>query len=752
MPRWKPRPEDGDFWAHRALYLAQNFDSAAIETAEKAVALETKDDWGRHVLSAALTRAGRLDEAEAVIRAFVESHPEDAQGYWQLSLTLGEQGQTVEALEAIERVLEIGYGNSTSQAMARKAAILSTLDRDDEAARCLQEALALREGSCSLHRTRAQILLKGADYEGAIQAAAEALRWNSQDIGSRQLRGLAHFNMRDYAAALPDLEAAAAAYPLHGDTQSYLAQAFDALGRRAEAAKQYYRTMELIDGLEDPENLYSLLVLNAWGRGEHEEALSVLEGALARLPENLQLPALQVNLLRQLGRREEAIAAAEQLIERAGPHALALSLISITALELGQTDRARVAAERLLALNGDPQYGPPAVAAQGLGSLARIHLVEGGVAEALAKLDKALAIKLPGSEHFAWELHNLRFEVLIELERYDEAILELDAVEAASPIGQKPHRPQLLAWIELLRERSDEVALDLTAKLVAAYPDHMPALHLHAHQVARTQGADAAVQVIEKALERWPDQPTLVYRRGWWNAVAGRVSEGLADFDAALRQFPPPRPVMMRHGRMQVLAMLGRYEDVLQVAEAFHDGHGYRMAREGMAFRAFALASLGRSAEAHVQLDALRKRWPTSPFLCTVEACLRMGEFDRAVEEAEFLAKDKATRAPIRVRALRAAGRLDEAKDIAWEFAGRELPVEKTPGRAYLAAAAGSPDRARALLEASRPSESVDDCLDCARACFVLGDEEAARSWVDKAKKAGWKLNPGVAPDPDLPR
>ncbi len=95
---------------------------------------------------------------------------------------------------------------------------------------------------------------------------------------------------------------------------------------------------------------------------------------------------------------------------------------------------------------------------------------------------------------------------------------------------------------------------------------------------------------------------------------------------------------------------------------------------------------------------------------------------------------------------------VDEAKDVAFEHAGKELPPESSSKRAYLAAVAGAPKRARALLKQVSPSENLNDCLDCARACFVLGDETSARAWMAKAEKAGWKRRPGVAPDPDLPR
>ncbi len=73
------------------------------------------------------------------------------------------------------------------------------------------------------------------------------------------------------------------------------------------------------------------------------------------------------------------------------------------------------------------------------------------------------------------------------------------------------------------------------------------------------------------------------------------------------------------------------------------------------------------------------------------------GTHEQAAREAEIaMGHSPVVRAPRLVRALRAAGRSNEAKRVAWKYAGRDVPPDSLVSMAYLAVVADAPDRARA--------------------------------------------------------
>jgi tetratricopeptide (TPR) repeat protein len=91
----------------RALLLLDD-PAGAVAAFETAARLGAVDPWVRNEWGNALARLGRYREAEAQLRAVLESDGSNAQALYQLGLTLEVQGRRDEAKRLYEQAMALG--------------------------------------------------------------------------------------------------------------------------------------------------------------------------------------------------------------------------------------------------------------------------------------------------------------------------------------------------------------------------------------------------------------------------------------------------------------------------------------------------------------------------------------------------------------------------------------------------------------------------------------------------------------------
>jgi len=156
--------------------------------------------------------------------------------------------------------------------------------------------------------------------------------------------------------------------------------------------------------------LYNLLKQagGASSRGEVEEAIRLVQQALAVDPEILEGHMLLGNFLRKRGRSAEAIEAYRRALALDPDHDETVFLLAVTYKDMGRATDARVGFERARTL--DPRNGKV------LWNIADLDMRAGRFAEAEAVLKDALARKVE-EERFLVKLG----ECYIEMKRYDAA-------------------------------------------------------------------------------------------------------------------------------------------------------------------------------------------------------------------------------------------------------------------------------------------------------------------------------------------
>ncbi|HEX3367337.1 MAG TPA: tetratricopeptide repeat protein [Phenylobacterium sp.] len=164
-----------------ALYAAGDF-AAAVDHAERAVALAPQDPGFAGNLAVARNAEGRFAEAAGLCRAALGAG-EDPALLNTLGVALKELGDLTAAGAGLERALALSPG--FAEALYNLAAVRKDEGRTDEAVRLLREVVALRPDLASarfalvmahlppLYRDAAEVELRRADYSAELNVLAD---------------------------------------------------------------------------------------------------------------------------------------------------------------------------------------------------------------------------------------------------------------------------------------------------------------------------------------------------------------------------------------------------------------------------------------------------------------------------------------------------------------------------------------------------------------------------------------------------
>jgi uncharacterized protein (TIGR02466 family) len=294
-------------------------------------------------LGLALSRLGRIEDAETALRTTLKYKADFVQAHFELGALLHRTGRLDEAEKNIRQVLSLKPGHAHAELAL--AAVLLDAGQPGEA------EIASRRGlvTATLPRLKAQLYLKLAQALRGLRKDAEALAAleNAEAIDAalpglarHRVETLQNLNRFDEAVKIFELEIARTpADPgLHMDYNALLYE----LGRTEEFLKSYDR------GPNSRELLLGKAFLLA-RQTRDEEAHALYAGLLARDP-NDRLAAIGVaQLLTKMGRHTEAVASFETVLAHHGDDANLLSIAAEPALLSGDPQKAARLCEQGLA-------------------------------------------------------------------------------------------------------------------------------------------------------------------------------------------------------------------------------------------------------------------------------------------------------------------------------------------------------------------------------------------------------------------
>lgn len=347
-------------------------------------------------------QAGRLSQAEALYRSIAASQPDEPAVLHLLGLIAYQRAAYEEADQWIRRAIAAA-ARPTAELSNSLGAVLAARGRPVDAARCFQEAVALRpdyiEALQNLGRT-----LQGLDRaEEAAPHFEKVVRLNPANPGAWLDMGSVFVRRKMAAEAIACFQKAVDLDPRYAEAWNNLGNSLHAQGRQPEAIAAIRQALALQPQLASAHNNLGVMLREQGA----PEAMACFEKAVLLDPRHADAWNNLGNMLRDRGRVPEAIACAQKAIALRPGFAAAHSNLSVMLHEQGKLPEAIQALQQALALApGD------AASWSNLGNClkeqCRFH-------EAIACYSKAVELQ-PGNHRARWN-RSLTLFMTGEIER-----------------------------------------------------------------------------------------------------------------------------------------------------------------------------------------------------------------------------------------------------------------------------------------------------------------------------------------------
>jgi tetratricopeptide (TPR) repeat protein len=333
-------------------------------------------------LAVAHQEAGRLVQAEGILRQILQQRPNDTAALHQLAILAHQAGKTPLAVQLIERAL--GIDPNVHLFQANIAEMYRQIGQPQKAIGHGKIALSLKLESADTHNNLGIAYFDISDFEAAIQCYDKAIALRPRYAEAISNRANALRQLKRYEEAEVEYRRAIAINPSYAEAFNNLGSVLRDLERPAEAEPAYRRAIALKPAYLEA---YNNLVLALKDLKKFDEGLQVAQKALALSPRNgdtltyigaihldQKLPERALDVLKQavavtpnkaethnmLGRAlfendraDEAVEAYKRAISLKPDFADPYNNMGTALKELGRFDEALRAFDTCLALDGD---------------------------------------------------------------------------------------------------------------------------------------------------------------------------------------------------------------------------------------------------------------------------------------------------------------------------------------------------------------------------------------------------------------
>lgn len=579
--------------------------------------------------------------------------------------SLTELGRLEEALEAYDSA--IALKPDYAWAWARRGRTLRVLGRYNEALECYDRALEIQPQYAFAWNGKGIVLERMGRLEQSLACYEKAAEINPTDVWHWCNQADVLLSMNRHREAIPLLEKALQQDPAHPNSWAKLGQVYRLLQNYPESIKAYEQAIKLAPEYGWAHNGYGLsLKLN----GQIEEALISFKRAARYDPNEVWHWYNVVETLILLKQYEDAVHPAQRATQVDPNHASSWSKLGQVLRYVRRYDEALNAYDRALALQPDSGW-----------------IINGkGIAyERMGRYEEALECYRIAAEHGVWHAHYNQGNILVRLNRFEEAVPLLERATRVNPDHAKSwarlgsalrnlrrYDEALNAYRQATRLESDYAwawnEQGITLEIIGRYEDALKAYRqaskyapndaLYIYQqadllVSHTQDHEQALDLLEQALRLDSRNPRI------W-AKHGQVLRRLNRFEDALNSYTrsielDPSYAWAWNGRGLTLSALGDHEEALHCfqraaeADPLDVWYWYNQGDEYII--------LGRMTEALTVLDHALKLNPNhaDSWAKRGQALRRMGQLQEATA-----AYDQALR-------------LNPSNDYAWNGRGLVL-------------------------------------------------------------------------------
>jgi tetratricopeptide (TPR) repeat protein len=330
-------------------------------------------------VAAAHTAAGRLVQAEGVLRQILQQRPNDVEALHQLAIVAHRAGKTPFAVQLIERALTVNPNMHVLQ--ANIAEMYRRIGQPLKAIEHGLKAIALKPDAADAHNNLGIAYFDVGDFEAAVQNYNTAIAVRPRFPEAFSNRGNALRNLQRFDEAEAEYRRALAINPNYAEGLNNLGSVLRDLERPVEAEQAYKRALAQKPGyLEAANNL----ILAYKDQKRFDEALAAAQTALTLQPKNADALAYIGAVYVEQKKTDLALEALKKSLALQPNKAETLNMTARAWMEAGQAEKTVACCRRAIELK--PSYADP------YNNMGNALKELGRFDEALATFDKALAL------------------------------------------------------------------------------------------------------------------------------------------------------------------------------------------------------------------------------------------------------------------------------------------------------------------------------------------------------------------------
>lgn len=372
-----------------------------------------------------LARSGKYEQAAPALEELARKGRSGAALY-TLAICRAMAGDTAASAELLRKAADSG-SESANLRLALGTALAES-GQYEEALRQLRAAAAMDPESAAAHAAMAEVELLLGQADRARESAQEALSLDSDFALARAAMARALYQLGDAPGAAREFGKLLESEPGNADLLYNKAAALAAAGKNDQIIKEIAPAAQ---DIQDPQ--IARIVGDAFdAAGQKDRAREFLTRTAELLPESEEARLKVARSLREEGKLQEALAAAEQLVRDLPRSAAARTELGRVVEAMGDAGKALDHYRAAVQLDrGSPDP---------LTQAGRLLLADGQVKEALNLLKQAAALPGATAETFHWlgEAHLASGKPLLAIEALREAarLLEAPRGETSRALGR----------------------------------------------------------------------------------------------------------------------------------------------------------------------------------------------------------------------------------------------------------------------------------------------------------------------------
>jgi putative PEP-CTERM system TPR-repeat lipoprotein len=288
------------------------------------------------LLATAMAGPPRAEAALRILQGVQAAHPNEPQLAIAVAAALGAMGQPERALAVVDTPALRRAGQGPQLPLTRSQAY-AALGRWQEAEQSARAALAENATFLPARRQLLSLMLRNNDPRGAEAMLEEALRTQPTNPTLQQMLVSVVRDSRGLDAALTLADRLAGTVTMQPASLSLRGDLLMAAQQPAEAARAYAR----VGGPAPSSNLVLRQAIALRAAGQPQEALAVLDGWLARVPDDVEALNIAAQIDIAAGRNDAAEQRLLKLVEKAPDNAVALNNLAWMLQERGQPEDLR---------------------------------------------------------------------------------------------------------------------------------------------------------------------------------------------------------------------------------------------------------------------------------------------------------------------------------------------------------------------------------------------------------------------------